>query len=207
MAIRGLFKSSTRDGVFTLSLDTTSPSCISLSFASFSIVGPFGSLLIALMGLETGPCKVFSDPLCEFTGLHWGGLRSPVLGPVMFELTGFHEPGSGLITLRPVRLAGETDLVRLALFDWLFLMLVFVLVRCLSEDVVRYWEVVNGISEILEIWPPIGFSLIPLVGSRITIFEFSTHDNKNSLENDFFLSGGRAEPEWFGRESKEMSVE
>jgi hypothetical protein len=147
MAIRGLFKSSTRGGVFTLSLDTTSPSCISLSFASFSIVGPFGSLLIALIGLETGPDNGFSDPLCEFTGLHWGGLRSLVLGPVMLELTAFHEPRLCLITLRPVWLAGETDCARLALFDWFFLMLVFVLAHCLSEDVVRYWEVVTELSE------------------------------------------------------------
>lgn len=161
MAIRGLFKSSkTGGGVFTLSLDATSASCTCLSFTSFSIVGPLRSFLIALTGLVTGPVKAFNDPLCEFTGLHWGGIISAVLGLIMFELTGLYEHGSGLITLCPVRLAGETDRARLVLFDWLFLMLEFVfvlvLVRCLSEDVVtpalvavtdRYCEVVIGISE------------------------------------------------------------
>lgn len=39
------------------------------------------------------------------------------------------------------------------------------------------------------------------------MLEFSTHDNKNSFENDFFLSGGRIELEWFGWESEELSVE
>lgn len=81
-------------------------------------------------------------------------------------------------------------------------MLVFVFVRCLSDDIVLPLVLLDRYCDgVIRTSGATGFSLIPLIGSRITMFEFSTHDNKKSFENDFFFGGRYVELEWFGRES------